>query len=479
MRSRPKREKVPKYDGHELEQAISLLGKQRFPSKKAYFKALCSAAGIIADASVRIAQEESAFHKGRVGSRKHRKTIEVHPSEDASADFRNIQNAIDRAWPGDRILLKSGIFRSGSVAWVWKDLAIEGEKGTVIEGSKERGKVIADPSANGGFIIIRGSSVQIRNIHFRNLYFAVASLEGKGRLDFRSNVCEDVYHSAYLSGPSLIAEGNRVVVSSLDNSSASCRFSFYDESHIFAFHCAGDALIENNHIEVRELIESQPFHSIGVFCSLGTAIVRNNLFKGFHAPLVLHECDCPIVMENRFIGLAQDPDHSPVAISLADCIDPLVSSNNIMCRLSRGCGIYAFGNSKGKILSNNIGIADSDSAIVIHSSNDFIVGMNNTGCPIGIFGNQSEDASGNLVFSNSIESESQLMLAYAKGNTVIGEHSENTELLDNALLGHYSCMSDELCKELEADANRRRHRISEHGRKPWPPVPERYGEQHE
>jgi nitrous oxidase accessory protein NosD len=472
MRGKPKIKKDSKFHNPELKPALKSLNERAYNSKIEYHETLSTAAGIIAQMAADLAYAE-ADQASLVKKKNHRKTIEVYPADDPVADFKNIQNAIDRAWPNDRVLLKSGTFKSCGVLWICKDIIIEGEKGAIIEGQKDRGKVVANPATNGGFVLIRNPRVEMRNLHFKNLYFAITSLDHHelDSLLLENNTFEDVYHSVYLSGidSTLVAKGNKIRISSLDQNSSS-KFNFYDESHIFGIYCSGirQAIIEDNKIEIANLAKSSQFHSIGVYCSLGECIIRDNYFKGLHAPLVLHELDSPIILNNQFYGMSSDSIHKPVAIMLEHCIHPVVCSNKVTCKLSKGSGIHAINNTHGKILSNELDLHNAESGIILHQSDNFIIGKNEirkrADCSIGIFGNQSVNTQGNLVFSNAIETE--LLMAYAKGNTVIGE---------DILLSDSNKISRMLTNELEMDANRRRERIAEHlDRKRYPDVPNRY-----
>jgi len=482
------------HSGSSVSRIASLLRelkKRRYGSASEYYAKVSAAADALGNAATALSALEASQRSSHPGSMlpKHR-TLWVTPTGDPAQDFPKIQSAIDHASPGDRILLKSGVFRSAGVVWVWKDISLTGEPGTVIEGTTHLGgKVIADPSMNGGFVIVGDAEAEVQNVHFRHLFFAVASHGGARRLVFEDNVCEDVYHSVYLSagigaGTELLARCNRVEISSLNPLSSRCRFNFYDEGHLFGFYCSGGvrAIIEGNHLEVKELTGAQPFHVVGVFCSGGRAVIRDNFFKGWHAPVTVHDSVSPIIHRNQVHGMCEDPEYKPIGIFLRNCDAPVVCSN---CIASRGLGlgaigITASGSKRGSIMDNRISLGQgAGSGILVFRSNGMLVGQNSIAgmldCPIGLFGDQSEEVRENLVFSNSIEGDADVKLAYASDNTILGQKGAMGSDSGNAFMGYSVEISGEIPSRLDKEEVSRHQRIFDHiGRKAWPPVPDKY-----
>ena len=475
---------------------LRMMKRRRYGSLAEYYSKLSAATDAFGNAAAAISQIEASHMAAHPGSSlPKRRTLWVSPTGDPGQDFPKIQSAIDHASPGDRILLKSGVFRSAGVVWIWKDIALQGEPGTIIEGTLHHGgKAIADPAANGGFIIVGNPEVEMQNLHFRHLYFAVASHGGLGRLVFEDNSCEDVYHSVYISAgkggcAELIARCNRVIISSLNPLSSRCRFNFYEESHLFGFYCDGNvrAVLEANHLEVKELTGSQPFHAIGVFCSGGSAVVRDNFFKGWHAPITLHGISSPIIHRNSIHGVCEDSEYKPIAISLRDCEEPVVLSNSIMSRGlgSEATGIVSSGSRRGRIIDNRISLGQgANSGILVYRSNGMLVGQNSISdtlkCPIGLFGDQSEDVRENIIFSNNIEGPADIKLAYASGNTILGRKGGAGSDSGNALMGYEVEVAGEMPARLDQEDASRHQRIFDHlGRKAWPAVPDKYSQKGE
>jgi hypothetical protein len=483
MRSKPKRKKeissVPKFSS-----IVRNLSKRSYSSEEEYHEVLSNALKALANASEKLARAESSyFSKSKERSNHKNRTLEVYPSDDSTGDYSRIQQAIDNAAPGDRVLLKSGVFRSSGTIWVWKDLTIEGEMGSTIQGTTHHhGKVIADPQTNGGFILLGNPFVEIKNLHFKNLYFAAASNDNHelDHLVFENNVCEDVYHSVYISGKGseLTARNNKVLVTSLKNSSTRCRFNYYEESHVFGFYCNknSSAVIENNVLEVRELTDSQPFHAVAVFCSGEKSFLINNNFKGWHSSIVVDNSQA-FIHDNRIHGVCSDSQFQGIGISLQNCSQPSVSSNQLISRnLGSGAiGISASDTKKGRIINNEIDLSEGENSIMLHKSDHFLVGGNKLNSPIAIFGQQSRDVSGNVVFDNVVDHTIELKMNYASGNTFIGSKRKKIDDKDNLVLaGHvYEEISD---AGVEQNSKARQQRIFDHiNRKIWPNVPDYLG----
>jgi nitrous oxidase accessory protein NosD len=455
-----------------------------------YHSKVSEAALALGNAASALTQLEAAYaaSRHRSGQPRHR-TLEVYPTGDGSRDYAKIQKAVDIASSGDRILLKSGVFRASGAVWVWKDVALEGESGTVIEGTTQHhGKVIADPALNGGFIVTNGASVEIRNIGFRLLYFAAASQGGFNSLVFEDNSCEDVYHCVYVTAAddrmqhSLRARCNRISVSSLNPQSSRCRLNFYEESHLFGIYCQGPvrALIEGNRMEVNELTNRQPFHAIAAFCSEGcSAVIRDNLFKGWHSAVSLHGCPSPIVSGNEIHGLCEDAEFKPIGMLLGNCDSAAVVANRISNRgLGSGAiGIALAGCNSGRVLDNHLSLArDAEAGILLYRGNDSLLGQNSVAgshsCSLGLFGDQSEDAKRNILFGNSLEGRAEIRMRYASENTVLGQKPKRNEEDGNSLLGYEARMADAAAPRLEGLDHGRHRRVMDHaGRKRWPEQP--------
>jgi len=490
-----RRRRAPGSPVSRIASLMRALRRRTYRSPAEYYGKVSLAAAAFGNAASALAELESAFSpKPPQPPLPMARTLEVSPTGDPAEDFRKIQAAVDNAAPGDRILLKQGVFASAGVVWLPKDIVIEGEPGAIIEGATHHGgKVIADPAANGGFVVSGGSSAEIRNVHFRRLYFAVASHSGFGRLVLEDNVFEDVYHSVYLSAvrggeeAALVARCNRLFITSLNASSSRCRLNFYDESHLFGFYCAGKmgVVLEGNHLEVRELTGSSPFHAVAIACSESSAAaVRDNFIKGWHAPITVHHVLSPVIHRNEIHGLCEEPEHKPVAIFLRGCQDPLVCSNRITSRgLGAGAvGITASETRKGRIFGNMIRLGrGAGGGILVCRSNGLLIGQNEVGgglaCPIGLFGDQSEDVRGNLVFSNSLDGNAEIKMCYASENTVIGPRAARSQDQQrNALVG-YSVEAGEALSGMASSHYLRHKRVHEHeGRKIWPRVPGRYSQ---
>jgi len=210
-------EKVNKSNAPRLSRLLLDLKRTLVSSRSEYFRRISLAASAIGKAASKLAAIEAKHTTNPKKMHNPQHTLEVHPTDDGADDFRKIQDAVDNASPGDRIVLKNGVFRSSGVIWVWKDLLIEGEdKNATIEGmTYEHGKVVADPSLNGGFIVATDADVEIRNLTFRRLYFAVSSFGSQpcGHLLFENNDCEDVFHSVFFqgNGPALAARNNKII----------------------------------------------------------------------------------------------------------------------------------------------------------------------------------------------------------------------------------------------------------------------------
>ncbi len=461
-----------------------------YSTPEEYHSKVSEAALALGSAASALTQLEAAHAaSGHRPGRKRHRTLEVYPTGDGSLDFAKIQNAVDISSPGDRILLKSGIFRACGAVWLWKDVAVEGEQGAVIEGTTHaHGKAIADPSLNGGFIITNGTNAEIRNISFRLLYFAVASHDGFNSLVFEENNCEDVYHSVYVTakegGPSLSVRCNRISVSSLNPHSPRCRLNFYEESHLFGIYCHGPvkALIEGNKLEIKELTNRQPFHAIAAFCSGGSALIRDNLFKGWHSALSLHSCVSPIISGNEISGLCEDADLRPIGVLLGKCDNAAVVANTIS---NRGLGSGAIGIAfsacrSGRVLENKLSLArDAEAGILIYRGGDALVGQNSVmgslSCPVGLFGDQSEDSRGNILFHNSLDG--QIRMRYASENTVLGRKHKRGGDSENSLVGYEARITDSSGPGFgELDYNRHRRAMEHVGRKAWPSVPDSYSQ---
>jgi len=482
-------EKVNKSNAPRLSRLLLDLKRTLVSSRSEYFRRISLAASAIGKAASKLAAIEARRNTNPKKMHNPQHTLEVHPTDDGADDFRKIQDAVDNASPGDRIVLKNGVFRSSGVIWVWKDLVIEGEdKNATIEGmTYEHGKVVADPSLNGGFIVATDADVEIRNLTFRRLYFAVSSFGSQpcGHLLFENNDCEDVFHSVFFqgNGPALAARNNKIIITSLDNNSSRCRFSFFDESHVSGFYCDGNpgSVIEKNHLEVMELSDKQPFHAIGAFCSdCGNAAVKNNFFKGWHAPLIIHGSDS-LVHNNEIHGLCEDSEHEPIGIMLRGCDDPFISANRISSRNlgKNAVGIAVMGAKKGFVIDNHISLSDAEGGILLHKSHGMIISNNTVdgklGCPIGLFGDQNEHVTGNVLFGNECDGEAQIMMHYAADNAVIGAGEDKSDEEENVLLGYESDVSHESKPLWGADDHKRQKRVSEHiGKKKWPEIPERY-----
>jgi len=467
----------------KLSSMVRNLSKREYSSEEEFHEAISKSLSALAKASEKLSRAEAAhLSRSKAGSNHKERTWEVYPSDDSTQDYSRIQQAIDNAAPGDRILLKSGTFHCGGVLWVWKDLCIEGERGTQIKGmTHHHGKVVAEPAQNGGFILLGNPFVEIRNLEFRNLFFAAASHDEHelDHLVFEGNTCEDVYHSVYLSGSGseLTARGNRIIVTSLNNNSARCRFNFYEESHVFGFYCHGNsrAIIENNILEVKELIDSQPFHAIGAFSSAGKSFLINNDFKGWHSSIVV-DSSAAFIHDNTIHGICSDPDFAGVGIRLHNCIHPSVSSNSMTNRnLGQGAiGIDVTEGQKGRIFNNSIHLGEGESSIMLHRSDEFLVGRNTLDSPITIFGHQSRDVSGNVMFENEVKHSIELKMNYAKDNLFIGSKRMKIDEKDNLVLAGRVY---EEAQEAGVDSvSRARHeRLFEHvNRKVWPRVPDIY-----
>ena len=464
---------------------IRSLKNTRYRSQAEYFESISNAAELFGNAAMALSRlEASHLAAGQITQLHMSRTLEVTPTGNPEKDYRKIQFAIDHANPGDRVLLKSGIFRSAGVVWVWKDISIEGEPGAVLEGTTQHsGKVIADPSINGGFILIGNPNVEIKNIHFRHLYFAIASGSFNSIL-LLNNFFEDIYQSVYLNSGTgtLVARNNQFLITSLNQLSTRCRLNFFDESHLFGFYCNGAirAVLENNRLEISELTGSQQFHVIGVYCSgKEAALIRGNFFKGWHAPIAMHHSRHATIINNEIHGMCEDSEYRPIGIFLKNCHEPVVCSNAIT---NRGLGtgaiaIAASGTKKGRILANRINMSrDANAGIMIHKSNGMMVGQNIVGaipCPIGVFGDQSEDVKENLLFCNIIEGNADIQMAYASDNTVIGPSNNALGDRENALIGYNVEITDGMPGRL--DEVSRHQRVFEHiGRNVWPAVPKKY-----
>lgn len=470
------RAKSKKGSGCRISRVLKELRKRSYSSAEEYHEKISAAASAFGEAALKLARIEADHFLNRSLKLPKERTLEVHPTGDATVDFAKIQNAVDNASPGDRILLKPGVFKSGGAVWVDKDLSIEGAAGATIEGTTHhRGKVVADPDSNGGFILYKNPKVEIRNLDFRNLYFAVASRDDHelDKLFFENNICEDVYHSVYAAGRSeLTARNNRILITSLNPASSKCRFNFYDESHVFGFYCDGaDAFLQGNHLEVLELSASQPFHAVGTFCAAGKAVVSNNFYKGWHAPVVIHDSHSPVVFENEVHGLSEDSQFSPVAISLRDCKHPHVCLNHIKSRNlgSGGAGISVSNADRGSLIGNSVDLVDGENGLVLHKSNKMIVGRNRLSCPLALFGDQTEDVKGNLLFGNSVDHRIELKINYASGNTLIGKSARRAGDEMNVLLGSGSVFEEASPARLGKEDLERRGRMFEHlNRRVWP-----------
>ncbi len=495
------------------------LGRRSYASPGEYHAKLSEAATCFGNAACALAQLEAVRAASRIrSSRAPHRTLEVSPTGDGSLDYAKIQAAIDLAAPGDRILLKSGAFRASGAVFVWKDVSIEGEPGAAIEGTlHHNGRVVADPAQNGGFLLVSGCSAEIRNITFRNLYFAAASHSGFAALVFEDNACEDVYQSVYLScaagdpgspggparpgvrgspvspsgsRPSLCARCNRISYSSLSPHSSRCRLNFYDESHLFGFYCGGpmDALIEGNRLEVAELTNRQPFHAVGAVCSGGcSAVVRDNLFKGWHSAIAVHDSEAPIICGNEINGMCEDAEFRPIGMLVRNCGGATVVSNRISNRgLGAGAiGIALSGSGRGRVLDNHLSLArDAGAGILVYRASGAVVGQNSVSgsmhCSIGIYGDQSEDATGNLLFGNSLEGKAEIKMCYASDNTIIGNRPGRADDGGNSLLGYRAEETGASPPRLgELDYGRHQRMLDHAGRKQWPEVPAGYSRSYE
>ena len=94
---------------------IASLKKTRYRSQAEYFERISNAAELFGNAAMALSRLEASHLAAGQRAQLHKaRTLEVTPTGNPEKDYRKIQFAIDHANPGDRVLLKSGIFRSAT-----------------------------------------------------------------------------------------------------------------------------------------------------------------------------------------------------------------------------------------------------------------------------------------------------------------------------------------------------------------------------
>ena len=233
-------------------------------------------------------------------------------------DFATISEAILAAKPGDRILVKPGLYSEGLVI----------DKPLEIVGDGDRAEVVVQ--ANGkDAILFQATMGKVANLTLRQMgggkWFGVDITQG--RLDLED--CD--INSQSLACVAIHGEADPHVRRNRIHDGAQGGVSFFENAR---------GTLEENEIFGNALT------GVAIFQGANPTVRRNRIYEGQQGGLFIYENSRGTVEDNDIFGNAM------AAIEIKDGADPLVRRNRMYD--GKGGGVFVWVNGKGTLEDNDI-----------------------------------------------------------------------------------------------------------------------------
>ncbi|MBX7152010.1 nitrous oxide reductase family maturation protein NosD [bacterium] len=288
-----------------------------------------------------------------------------------SGEFRTIRSAIESARDGDRIIVKSGIYREGALE-ITRAITLTGENGAVLDGENKF-----------QILTVKASGVTVNNLTFENV--GVSYVQDNAAIKLiesdNSNIIDNRFRNAffgiYLSKSGFCTiRGNDLVAAAEKEASSG------NGIHLWNCH---DITIENNSIQRHrdgiyfEFVKRSTItgnHSIGNlryglhFMFSDTCVYKNNLFKGNSAGVAVMYTKNITMQGNRF---EDNWGAASYGILLKDITGSEITGNTFM---NNTVGIHAEGTSRNRISDNEF-LNNGWAVRIMANSTDNVFSQNN------------------------------------------------------------------------------------------------------